>query len=956
MGARPMPDSYGRGQSNNRSKNGSRFNSVRYSPNYSPPMANQGPQRNVDRAQSSHVDLNDPIQVHLLTESALFDSRRFEILSQEEVDDLKKQCQSLSQRIEKTRSNLAIQTKYRDAAVSMAKLYSPAPGRQTPGSRSDNRASADEAELERQTTERKCEELAAELSNLETGLMGPQRRLLEHTAGILQLTHKASKRKQLQPPSGLPTMNGVPGSPESLYTFSNDLSSIDGSDDPYLDYQDPAARMRPLDPVEIPPKSPVRGQTVKLQEEREQLRRENDRLRQETAELRAQTDAFGLEVDALRREGSDRGRDVSDLEWKLQSLNSSLRDVIVMFNPTKNANFQMPPATANDSSTSARGMGVLETQLDYLRSGISTVKREQGDQNSRSHSLVSNGDALEGSAAAQAQGRIDELSKQMTDLLLSINATPPPPPNPAQVGTTDLSLDDRISYLQHSLRVVEVELVQAVQAANSAVAMPLGNMGGGDAESKLRELWDIIQNGLVELQRQREDRQRIRNEKGLADEEDMTIDQTFDLGEKYSAIELQSRVKTVASQLSKLTEQKCVLKRQIKQQRELNNKSSGEKDIELSNKDAEIERRITDAHNKEVELQGKIAQLEAKEAEIAELSAAQSGGGNNEESEARIKELEAELAETKQYLEQSREDGAQTQGMLVSALRDLDTANRDAETRESEGLKSARAELEEKRAKLADAESSSKDLESRLNMTEASRAELQTRMDEIDGKIETLEVELLEARAALKAAEESSEYKQRELEGRQREVKEKDDVLESLNMMIAELKTELTITQAELEGAYGSRAERAADLAAIKSSDEVTGLKNQVETYKNELEQTLKQLEEVTRETLSAEREKLDVETKLDDVTASKELLEEEIKELRERVESESSKAAEKLEKLQEELDTARLKGGSGEGGKTGAGAAMLSEQFRATMRGERKKFQEDLRVSFYRFMARVRW
>ena len=78
----------------------------------------------------------------------------------------------------------------------MAKLYSPAPGRRTPGGQARNRKSADEAELERQITERKCSELAEELSNLETRLMGPQRRLLEHTAGILQLTHNASKEKQ----------------------------------------------------------------------------------------------------------------------------------------------------------------------------------------------------------------------------------------------------------------------------------------------------------------------------------------------------------------------------------------------------------------------------------------------------------------------------------------------------------------------------------------------------------------------------------------------------------------------------------------------------------------------------------------------------------------------------------------------------------------------------------------
>lgn len=81
---------------------------------------------NTDHPQSSpNVDLKDPIQVHLLTETALSDSREWVILSQEEVDDLKKQCQSIVQRIEQTRANLAIQSKYRDAAISMAKLYSP---------------------------------------------------------------------------------------------------------------------------------------------------------------------------------------------------------------------------------------------------------------------------------------------------------------------------------------------------------------------------------------------------------------------------------------------------------------------------------------------------------------------------------------------------------------------------------------------------------------------------------------------------------------------------------------------------------------------------------------------------------------------------------------------------------------------------------------------------------------
>ncbi len=79
-------------------------------------------QMNPSRPQSSMLlNINDPIQVHLLVETALGDSKEFEILSQEEVDDLKKQVQALTQRIEQTRQNLAIQSKDRYAAISMAK-------------------------------------------------------------------------------------------------------------------------------------------------------------------------------------------------------------------------------------------------------------------------------------------------------------------------------------------------------------------------------------------------------------------------------------------------------------------------------------------------------------------------------------------------------------------------------------------------------------------------------------------------------------------------------------------------------------------------------------------------------------------------------------------------------------------------------------------------------------------
>jgi cell division protein ZapA (FtsZ GTPase activity inhibitor) len=167
-------------------------------------------------------------------------------------------------------------------------------------------------------------------------------------------------------------------------------------------------------------------------------------------------------------------------------------------------------------------------------------------------------------------------------------------------------------------------------------------------------------------------------------------------------------------------------------------------------------------------------------------------------------------------------------------------------------------------------------------------------------------------------------------------------------MTLVELKTEATIARAELDGAYGSRAERAADMAAVRSNTELTRLQAQVDTLRSELSETVKELEEMTKETIGSEREKVDLEGKLDDVLIVKTSLEAELNQLRERLDTESQRAREKITKLQEELDSERLKAvpGQGAAARPSAGASMLSEQFRATMREERKKFQEDIRVS----------
>ncbi|OHW91918.1 involucrin repeat protein [Colletotrichum incanum] len=862
---------------------------------------------------SALVDLKDPIQVHLLTETALTDSKQYRILSQEEVDGIKKQVQSLTLRVEQTRANLAIQKKYRDAAVSMAKLYTqPEAGRRRSlmgNNRNSMGESLREAEAERRASEKRVEELSNELRNLEQRLMESQRGLLEHTAGILQLTHRASKKPANQLPAQL--MNGIPGSPESLYTYSNGRNSLEpvggdsfDEDGPYQSLNnEPLSRGQPkVSPLNIPSKAPSREQDTQLRQEAEKLREENAKLRaqadaltslrEENAQLQAQTDALSGEIDNLKRENARRLQSVSDTERKLTTFNNSLREVIVNFNPTKNGGFREPPSIPADGP--AEPGTTLESQFEYLEAGLSAVRQEQELQGQ------SSGDLQEAEAAAakasialsQAESRIDGLNQQLRDILVAVDPSHPDVP--------DSGLDGQFDWLQRALSVVEEEMKKT--ASQSAVK----KQDDEQVEAVLMGLWEIIQTGFASIQKQKADRRRTRLEQGVSEnDDDMSGDEAVDTTEPYSLSAFSTKVQWLYSQATSLKEQKSVLKRQIKQQRELNNKSDSQKDEELRAKQDQLE-------------QLRAAQMRAEEEKALELTLKQD-----------------QLDQLRSLLERSEEEVAEAQEKLVKAQKEAEAATTTRMANESSAARTQN-EIKERDAKIASLEASTKEAQLTL-------ASLNTNVQEMNDKLSRANEEIALLTTRLAGAEKAAVEKQQEAAAKDKEVKEKEEELDRFNMMIVELKTELTIAQAELDGAYGSRKERANQAAAVKSTVEVTQLKAEVDRLKEELSSTLKELENITAETINAEREKFEVESKLDDALAVKSSLEGEISSLKDQLDAEVNNSRTKMSKLQEELDNERLKVTPGTGAR-GAGASMLSEQFRATMREERKKFQEDLR------------
>lgn len=155
--------------------------------------------------------------MYLLTETAMGDSMNYEILSVEEVEGLKKELRVLSSRTNATKRKLTLELKLRDAAMSLSRLHnqghddhdSDGPGR--------NETDTNKTSEELAASTRKCEELSTEIWYSERRVQEIQKRLLEHTAGVLQLTHKGLKKN---------LKNGIPHTPESL-SSNNTVDDFD---------------------------------------------------------------------------------------------------------------------------------------------------------------------------------------------------------------------------------------------------------------------------------------------------------------------------------------------------------------------------------------------------------------------------------------------------------------------------------------------------------------------------------------------------------------------------------------------------------------------------------------------------------------------------------------------------------------------------------------------------------
>jgi hypothetical protein len=903
-------------------------------------------QLNKAHPQSSMLlNINDPIQVHLLVETALWDAKEYEILSSEEVDQLKKQCQSLNQRIQTARQNLIVQSKFRDATRSVSKLY---PDKKKGAELNDNskskrglfggRRNSDqirEADLERATCEKKCEDLAIELWSLERRLMEPENRLLKHTAGILQMTHRGPKKDQKSPAEV--QQNGIPpGSPESMYTYHNDRNSIDEIDDEVPNF-DERSFYRPVDPLDI------------------------------------SFGAFGMhqELETPSTEASkEHIQLISSTEQKLEDLNSALREVIIKANPERQASYSpVPLARTNAQGRPTVPGETLQSHLDYLEQGIATLDQEHSAAKRQADELN-----------ASMEDTLEELNREVMGLL---SPTHPELQEPPALTGQQTGLRDQLYYFQDIIASVEEELSKAAEIiANPPVSSEKSEQKeqNDHMETVLTGLWEIIQSGEEEIRKQKQERRQQRAASGRVVDESDTGSEMGDPNEPFTLQAFSAKVQFLYSSATQLKEHKKVLQRQIKQQRELNNKSESTKDAELLARQEELEQTrdlLEKTERSANDLQDQLSNVMGQLAKARQAEKMDSESRANTESTA-MREIQEQLTNSRRMHEEELTNANREAAERISSLSD---ANRKVE----EQLVATTRDSQERIANLA---TNNRNLENQLEAANKKISELEVELQdmkdghginnaEYTGKMTNHEARIAELSTALAAAATTRVAYEASIREKDKLLQSKEKEVEEISMKIAELQTEVVIARAELDGAYGSRAQRAAEVASnpliqkeidaltnknIALQEQIDALHSKNFTLQGEIA-TLQAVRPPGPSPASAEQEAKVKELKreLEETIEEYELMTKasiEWERERERLEGEIDKLRDEREGLETQLSDEKvrwmgLKSPGGDGAPASAGVTqntsttVLKNEFKKMMRDTRAENARALRVRF---------
>ncbi|KAL0950197.1 hypothetical protein HGRIS_010189 [Hohenbuehelia grisea] len=150
---------------------------------------------------STAMNTRDELLISLLASEAVVDSRSFEILGSDEVEDLKKEQQVLSSRLVAMTKKVSLETKIRDAAVSLSKVNA------------THKKLSKQTDDQLEAANRRVEAAQKELWRVSERANEVHKRLMEHRAAVLSISVRSMEKKM----APVPLVNGSSATSDSGY-------------------------------------------------------------------------------------------------------------------------------------------------------------------------------------------------------------------------------------------------------------------------------------------------------------------------------------------------------------------------------------------------------------------------------------------------------------------------------------------------------------------------------------------------------------------------------------------------------------------------------------------------------------------------------------------------------------------------------------------------------------------
>lgn len=695
--------------------------------NYRPGIngpANITPPSSTRTRASQYLNTSDPIAMHLLVETALGDSQNYEVLSFEELEELKREEQLLSTRIEATRYKLLLETKIRDAARSMNKLYASSSStaaklnRRT-SAESTKRDTMDKAQMELASATQKCEELSRELYHLEQRSRQAKERLLRHTAGILQMTYRQPKKRRYDM---IFASNGRPDSPASLdgwQGFDMDQAGTPDNLDGFLD----------------------------------DLRTERPRRRASLTTLKNAAKQRDTLIAVGRR---------------LEELNGRVRELIAQANPEKLATYEPVPPMSPSGGDLDMSVG---QQLDYLNDSLAALREESRGSSTNNMMLLQQRNAelqaeleanIKDSLGTQSLQedltfKIKDLNNQMSGILASSA------PNFANLPSPSVSEGpaQQLVYTQNQINNIN-SLIQSLMD-NIDASRNTGDRAA-QVETVIQGLWDIILAGEEDVRRRkRAEREQLARNRAAGvqindDDDELSPDEDDGTNNEFSLPAFSTKVQWLVSKATYLKEKQSSLRRRVQQQRDQISRTMD------PSQDPSVQKMRDDLASAEARLQQQdqeIASLQAIEAKaqslVTELEDAQQ---QKDDAVRSITEKDAALAKSQSELQELEGEVVRLTTELAMSRAEVDAAYGSRRERAADWAAAANAEdrkrIAELEAQTAGQEGLKKELAATLSefeeLTKASveaereREALESEVDKLRETIEGLETQISDER------------------------------------------------------------------------------------------------------------------------------------------------------------------------------------------------------------------